>query len=95
MRLIDADELRTEFEWCREESTDKERWDDVIERLDCQQTVEDASSLDSTEAGIISKFRVLYARGLEDQYIKNPLAWALYHTWVYYDNSRGKSEEKR
>ena len=36
MRLIDADELRTEFEWCREESTDKEHWDDVIERLDSQ-----------------------------------------------------------
>lgn len=36
MRLIDADKLRTEFEWCREESADKERWDDVIERLDSQ-----------------------------------------------------------
>ena len=36
MRLIDADKLRAEFELCREESTDKERWDDVIERLDSQ-----------------------------------------------------------
>lgn len=41
MRLIDADGMRENLLWCKEQSGDykSEYWDDVIERLDVQPTV--------------------------------------------------------
>lgn len=40
MRLIDADALKQELQWCLEQSSDTERWRDVIERVDAVPTVE-------------------------------------------------------
>ncbi len=42
MRLIDADEMRENFEWCKSQSGQYNDiyWDDVIERLDVQPTVD-------------------------------------------------------
>ena len=40
MRLIDADEMRDGILWCKSQSSDYDNyWDDVIERLDAQPTV--------------------------------------------------------
>lgn len=42
MRLIDADIMRENLEWCKSQSGryDDIYWDDVIERLDVQPTVD-------------------------------------------------------
>ena len=44
MRLIDGDEMRENLEWCKSQSGQYNDiyWDDVIERLDAQPTVEAA-----------------------------------------------------
>jgi len=44
MRLIDADIMRENLEWCKSQSGryDDIYWDDVIERLDVQPTVDAA-----------------------------------------------------
>lgn len=44
MRLIDGDEMRENLEWCKSQSGQYNGiyWDDVIERLDAQPTVDDA-----------------------------------------------------
>ena len=40
MRLIDADEMRENLLWCKEQSGSYDNyWDDVIERLDAQPTI--------------------------------------------------------
>ena len=40
MRLIDADAMREELLWCKDQSSSYDNhWDDVIERLDAQPTV--------------------------------------------------------
>ena len=40
MRLIDADAMRENLLWCREQSGSYDNyWDDVIERLDAQPTI--------------------------------------------------------
>jgi hypothetical protein len=40
MRLIDADEMRENLLWCKEQSGRFDNhWDDVIERLDAQPTI--------------------------------------------------------
>ena len=41
MRLIDADALVEEFSWCMGQSkeNEKDRWRDVIERVDAQKTM--------------------------------------------------------
>ena len=42
MRLVDADEMRENLEWCKSQSGQYNDiyWDDVIERLDVQPTVD-------------------------------------------------------
>ncbi len=40
MRLIDADKMRENLEWCKIQATTDNFWDDAIERLDVQPTVE-------------------------------------------------------
>ena len=44
MRLIDADIMRENLEWCKSQSGryDDIYWDDVIERLDVQPTIDAA-----------------------------------------------------
>lgn len=44
MRIIDADELRENLEWCKSQSGQYNDiyWDDVIERLDAQPTIDAA-----------------------------------------------------
>lgn len=44
MRLIDGDEMRENLEWCKSQSGQYNDiyWDDVIERLDAQPTVDAA-----------------------------------------------------
>ena len=40
MRLIDADAMRENLLWCKEQSSSYDNyWDDVIERLDAQPTI--------------------------------------------------------
>ncbi len=41
MRLIDADEMRENLLWCKSQSSRYDNyWDDVIERLDAQPTID-------------------------------------------------------
>lgn len=40
MRLIDADKMRENLEWCKTQAPTDNFWDDAIERLDVQPTVE-------------------------------------------------------
>jgi len=47
MRLIDADKMRENLLWCKEQSSQyDDYWDDVIERLDAQPTITFADLVD-------------------------------------------------
>lgn len=49
MRLIDADALIEELKWCKGQSTDKDKWDDVIERVTKQPIIDALAMLKERE----------------------------------------------
>ena len=60
-RLIDADKMRENLLWCKEQSSSYDNyWDDVIERLDAQPTVEEQEPIRPEREKVIKGLELCY-----------------------------------